>query len=286
MKLAHVKSVGMGISYQDLGRRGWRRFGIPPSGAMDQASASLANQLIENPAHSTVLEIMFQGAQLEILEDSWIAISGADSCSAIPAGTALKVKAGDLLTFTMPKTGIWTYVAVAGGWLAPHAFGSTSRNARAQIGKSIAQGDFLESNPCHSRLPDAINRRISINRNHLSENELPLTFSLQPGPDYANFPQSSIDQLVSQPWLISNRSDRTGYRLEGSELEPAPAIQSEPVLEGSLQVPPDGRPIITMPDGPTVGGYPRIAWMDREQLSGLSQCQPETEVKFRWTESA
>lgn len=38
------------------------------------------------------------------------------------------------------------------------------------------------------------------------------------------------------------------------------------MLTGSIQVPADGQPIVTLHDGPTLGGYPKIAWIDPRDL--------------------
>lgn len=57
---------------------------------------------------------------------------------------------------------------------------------------------------------------------------------------------------------------------------------SEPVLPGSFQIPGNGQPIVTMVDGPTVGGYPKLAILSEADRSRLAQCAPGTQVRFRW----
>ena len=80
---------------------------------------------------------------------------------------------------------------------------------------------------------------------------------------------------------MSSQSDRVGYRLTGNPLKPsATQIISEPVLVGSIQIPANGLPIVTMRDGPTVGGYPKLGLVDAADLSWLAQCRPGTKVKF------
>ena len=84
-------------------------------------------------------------------------------------------------------------------------------------------------------------------------------------------------------WTVSPQSDRAGYRLLGPTLKPHPAeILSEPVLPGSIQVPAGGQPIVTMPDGPTVGGYPKIAVVDPGDLWAVAQCRPGRSLRFEW----
>ena len=64
------------------------------------------------------------------------------------------------------------------------------------------------------------------------------------------------------------------------------SLLSEPVLPGSIQVPPDGQPIVTLHDGPTLGGYPKIAWIDPRDLPRLVQRRSGQPVRFTLAASA
>ena len=73
-----------------------------------------------------------------------------------------------------------------------------------------------------------------------------------------------------------------GYRLEGPVLRhrgPA-GLPSEPACPGAIQVPDAGAPIVLMPDGPTVGGYPKIAVVISADLGILAQAQPGAVPRF------
>jgi antagonist of KipI len=60
--------------------------------------------------------------------------------------------------------------------------------------------------------------------------------------------------------------------MEGEPVRMAPRrLESEPVMPGTIQLPPDGQPIVTMPDGPTVGGYPKVGWVDPRDMTRLVQ---------------
>lgn len=52
------------------------------------------------------------------------------------------------------------------------------------------------------------------------------------------------------------------------------------MLVGSIQIPPGGEPIVTMRDGPTVGGYPKIAIVDDASLDWLAQAAPGVMFQF------
>ncbi|MBW9235553.1 KipI antagonist, partial [Leptospira santarosai] len=75
------------------------------------------------------------------------------------------------------------------------------------------------------------------------------------------FDEKSQEDYLEQSYQVTSDSDRMGYRLRGTELtlkEPKELL-SEAVSFGSIQVPPDGQPIILMADRQTTGGYPKIA---------------------------
>ena len=81
---------------------------------------------------------------------------------------------------------------------------------------------------------------------------------------------------------MTTQSDRVGYRLSG---EPSQhnigELLSEPVLAGTIQVPTNGHPIVTMRDGPTIGGYPKLGVLEAEDISWLAQVQPGRKVRFQ-----
>ena len=59
-------------------------------------------------------------------------------------------------------------------------------------------------------------------------------------------------------------------------------MPSAPVAVGAIQVPPNGLPIVLLRDGPTVGGYPRLAILDPSDISRFTQCAPGTGFALRW----
>ena len=72
-----------------------------------------------------------------------------------------------------------------------------------------------------------------------------------------------------------------GLRLDGASIEvPAGTMLSEPVLVGSVQITNGGQPVVTMRDGPTVGGYPKMGWLYEEACCRVAQVPPCGTVKF------
>jgi antagonist of KipI len=96
------------------------------------------------------------------------------------------------------------------------------------------------------------------------------------------FADRDRERFFNEPWTVSPQSDRVGYRLVGAPLASTPAqILSEPVRVGTIQVPENGLPIVTMRDGPTVGGYPKLGMIDPRDLAWLTQCRPGQSVRFQ-----
>jgi biotin-dependent carboxylase-like uncharacterized protein len=281
MAAIEIISTGVGLSVQDYGRPGWRRFGVPPGGAMDRSSAEAANRLLGNRADAPVLEVLMQGAKLRILEDTWIAVAGADLGCSIAAWTACVVSAGTVLQFPMNRAGLWAYVAVPGGFDVDRWFGSASVDSRNGLGKALGRGSQLSAQTSAATFGyERVGRRVlsaELQRDFLR----PMVFELLPGPQFELFSAEARAQLASAEWTVSPRSDRTGFRLEGPVLEVPDSIRSEPVLPGSFQIPGNGQPIVTMVDGPTVGGYAKLAVLKEADIDWLAQCRPGTRIRFK-----
>ena len=280
MLVIEIISTGVGLSVQDYGRPGWRRFGVPPGGVMDRSSAAAANRLLGNRADAPVLEVLMQGAKLRVLEDTWIAIAGADLGCAIAPWTACAVSAGTILQFPMNRSGLWAYVAVPGGFDADRWFGSASVDSRNGLGRPLERGVQLSAVTSASSFKyERVGRRV-LAAELQRDFSRPMEFELLPGPQFDLFSSQARADLVSSEWTVSPRSDRTGFRLEGPALNVPDSIRSEPVLPGSFQIPGSGLPIVTMVDGPTVGGYAKIAILREADLDWLAQCRPGTKIGF------
>ncbi len=280
--LLEILYTGVGLSIQDAGRPGWRRFGVPVGGAMDRYSMAAANRLLGNREDAPVLEILLQGAKLRIVRDTWVALAGADLGCALEPWTACRVQAGTVLAFPVSRSGLFAYLAVPGGVTADRWFGSVSVDARNGLGQPIQQGDTLAAAAVAPNFSiKGVARRVlpAECRRAFGSGQ---SFALLRGPQYDLFSAEALGCLVGRTWTVSARSDRTGFRLEGPVMEVPPSIPSEPVLPGSFQIPGNGQPIITMVDGPTVGGYAKPAVLQEADVDRLAQCAPGTQITFRW----
>jgi biotin-dependent carboxylase-like uncharacterized protein len=268
MNVLEVEHTGLGLSLQDKGRTGWKQYGVPPGGAMDHHAARWANRLVGNRDDAAVLEMLMQGARLRVLADCLLA-----------HWEAKIFRAGDVLHFPENQSGLWSYLGVAGGFDERPFLGSRAASPRSGIGRILQPGSVLKALTPSEPLPSSIAGR-HVRPTEKRDYHQPPPLLIWPGPQKDHFPGEAWDQLLTTAWQVSPRSDRTGYRLQGGALPPSgQEMISEPVLTGSIQIPPGGEPIVTMRDGPTVGGYPKIALVDRDSLDWLAQCRPG--VHFR-----
>lgn len=278
MEVLEVLRTGLGASVQDLGRAGWRRFGVPPSGVMDPHAAAWANRLVGNSDGAPVIELLMQGADFRVLSARRFAVAGAEAGAGLSSWRARSLEKGVRLAFPQNRKGLWTYLAVQGGFDVELVMGSASAYPRGGIGGMLRPGERLsaagEAEPPH--VGDGW-----VAWSEQRDYDAPPLLKIWRGPQWVLFDEPERRCFLDAEWEVSLRSDRVGYRLEGARLNaPAGEIRSEPVLVGSVQVPPNGQPIVTMRDGPTVGGYPKIGIVDPESLSWLAQCRPG--VRFRW----
>ena len=283
---AKVKVIapGMGGSIQDLGRKGWLRYGVPVGGAMDRAALLQANQLLGNSPNTPCIEFLHMGARLEVEAAGWFALVGAADGTCLAAGTAQWLAKGSKLDLQPNQNGLWTYLAAPGGFKAPHWFGSAAVDPRCGLGEKVVRNQVFEA---IFDQPSCTTERVA--RRQILPASSPrwdsvLVLPVMPGPQWHLFDTSVRQQFVTATWRVSSRSDRCGYRLEGPALKVPISMFSEPVLPGSFQIPDNGQPIVTMVDGPTVGGYPKLGILTEEDRSRLAQCVPGTQVRFRWSD--
>jgi allophanate hydrolase len=278
-----ILEPGLGVSVQDLGRRGWKRYGVPPGGAMDRHAAMLANRLVGNPPEAPVLEMLLGGARFRAFRAVEMGLTGATvSGLRSEAWRTFRLGADEEWGVGPPLAGVWSYLAVPGGWAGRRWFGSVSVFPRGGLGAALKAGDLLGRENGGGGGGSALGvggrwLRPGESRDYSDPPSIPVW----PGPQWECFPGAVRSAFFGGTWTVSSRSDRTGYRLEGPALlVDVPAIPSEPVLPGSIQVPPDGGPIITQRDGPTVGGYPKLGLVDPLHLSWVAQHRPGQSIRF------
>ena len=291
--MIEVLKPGLISSIQDLGRWGHQPLGVPVSGAMDEMSHRLANLAVGNDESEATLEVTMMGPTLRFGRDAVIAWAGADLSPAldgvpIPPFTATPVRGGATPQFGRRVAGLRAYLAVQGGFALVPVMGSTSTYARAGFGghegRALRKGDrvaltSVDVRPVPSPLPPHLLRGV--------DGPAPdAPIRVLRGREWHQFGAEAQQTLLTQAWRIGAQSERMGYRLEGTALERAARgdILSEPVSFGTMQVPPDGQPIVLMAERQTTGGYPKIAQIASVDLPRLAQRAPGEHVRFEMIE--
>lgn len=275
-----VIQPGVLCTVQDLGRTGWQRHGVGTAGAMDRFALQVANLLVGNPRGEAALEIGMGGLRLRCLEDWTVAVCGADLGAGIPLWKSLRVRKGEELFFRSAVRGVWAYLALAGGLAADRVLGSRSTDLRAGLGgTSAVKGDVLRAGAPGPATRDGR----SILPSEVPTYAEPAIVRVVPGPQEELFSGEMLKSFLSAPFEVTPQSNRMGYRLAGPALRSLAAadLLSEAVATGSIQVPPDGQPIVLMADRQTTGGYPKIATVISADLPAMAQARIGTKVSFR-----
>jgi biotin-dependent carboxylase-like uncharacterized protein len=281
-----VTDAGLFSSIQDFGRFGFQRFGISASGAMDNVAMSLANALVGNPLGAAVIEMALVGAGFTVEADGCrIAVAGGDFPLLVngrPAEpwAAHDLARGDRLKLGLARAGARCYLAVAGGFAIEPVLGSCSTHSRSAIGGldggPLKKGDALPLNRAASD-----GSLLELPSDHIPRAGGPLRVLL--GPQDDAFSPAGIETFLSSAYTISQKADRMGCQLEGPVIEHRGGfnIVSDGIMNGSIQVPGNGRPIVLLADRQSTGGYPKIATVIGPDLYRLAQRRPGDIVHFR-----
>jgi biotin-dependent carboxylase-like uncharacterized protein len=283
-----VQQPGLYTTIQDAGRKSFQHLGVPVSGAIDPVSMRLVNALVGNDPDSAVLEICFAGPTLAIAQGPIrVAISG--SCRAtykregtaftLPPWQSVLLMPDDILTFGATQGSAYGYVAVQGGFDIPRVLGSASTYARAGIGgvggRQLQQGDEIPV-----REGAAEQQQEHMLGSMPTFDDGPIRVMLGPQDDH--FTSEAIETFLGTEYVVSQDSDRIGLRLAGATLQHAGPfeIPSEGTVNGSIQVPGSGLPIILLADRQTTGGYAKIATVISADLPRLSRFMPGSAIRF------
>lgn len=267
---------------QDLGWSTGRTVGLPPGGAMDRELLRSANAAVGNPPETALLEWALGSGVLRaetetamaVLRDAVCRVAGVEH----PAGVVTVPPGGTLEVFPRGPDR-FIYVAVRGGFDVPEVMGSRATYLPGGFGGH--EGRRLKTG---DRLPVGHAPRQRMISPALPARSAPgdLVLRVTRGPQWDQFEPAVQASFFKAKYVVAAASDRMGYRLEGPAMHPktAATLPSEPACPGAIQIPDGGQPIVLMPDGPTVGGYPKIATVIRADLAALAQCQPGRVVRF------
>lgn len=277
-----VDDAGLLTVYQDLGRPGRGDLGVTGSGFADRASALAANAAVGNPRGAAVLENV-GGLALTARAEAVVCVTGALSDVTVggrpmPLARPVMVGSGETLSVAPPRVGARSYVAVRGGFVAETELDSASTDILSGLGPApVVPGSTLSvaiapAGTVHDTLSNPL--RVAGNS---------VTVRCVPGPRDDWFTAEAIEALYSTGFTVTPESNRVGLRLAS----PAPLkrrdrgeLASEGMVAGSIQVPPNGQPVLFLRDHAVTGGYPVIATVVAEDVDIAAQLPPGATIRF------
>jgi antagonist of KipI len=278
---------------QDLGRTGFRQFGVSTSGALDSFALRVANLLVGNDEGAAGLEITLGGLQLRFEDERIVVWCGGEfdvqiGSWALPAGHAAHLQKGDELKFNRAQIGCRCWLAISGGIDVPVILGSRSTDLRANFGgiegRKVRDGDQLSLGEFRRSETAATGGISSWTAPHDWANRANRHPNLRfvRGVDWSRFDDVTIQRFTTHEFSISPDSDRMGVRLDGPDLkrEDETDLISEAVAPGTIQVPPSGKSILLLGDCQTIGGYPKIAHVITVDLGIAAQLRAGGGVRF------
>ena len=305
-----VIRAGVLCSVQDLGRVGYRHLGVSSGGALDALSLEIGNRIVGNKPDAAGIELTLGPTTLRFTHATRIAITGTDFGATLDdkpvySWWSMPVQAGQELTLRGAKHGMRGYVCVAGGIDVLPMLGSRSTDLGAGFGglggRALRDGDrlatgvpqpqkngvFSSAGPAFGVKAPAWCKFVYVEEpvrrgKHTPGNSWSLPVRVLRGPEYDTFTKTAQHDFWNEEWTITPNSNRMGFRLAGTVLERSDKadLLSHAVLPGTIQVPPNGQPIVLMGDAQTTGGYPKIGSVIKADLWKLAQARLNSGVRF------
>lgn len=279
---ALVRRPGLQSTVQDGGRQA-RALGVPGGGAADPTSLRLANALVGNPAGAAALEVTLQGPELEFRAGALVAVCGAPFDLRVDGEPqslhrAFPVRAGQRLNLGGTARGLRAVLAIRGGLFGEEAFGSRATDLRSgfggQAGRALRAGDLLR----WAGEPRGLVPPLFLHPGLCTPTGPVHLLRVLPTPDAT----PALLAALAPALRVGAQVDRVGVRLTGAlPAQAEPARVSLPTVPGLVQLPPDGHPIVLLPDAGTHGGYPAPLVVIRADLPRLGQLRPGDRVWLR-----
>jgi antagonist of KipI len=301
--VATVVRPGAYTTLQDAGRTGYRNLGLTVGGALDLDAMRLANAIVGNPPNTPALECTGVGPEIRFDRPVCVGLCGGDFSvwvddEPVSVGRPLWIAAGSLLRIGAARSGYRLYMSVRGGFCVDDVLGSASTLARFGIGgwagRPLSAGDRLPfrqtAEPPNGRsLRQETASVVStpwridpdVFRPDLVDADGHVVLRAMEGEQYPLFDADAVRHFWASTFVVDGRSDRMGIRLKGSHVpSQAGSMSSEPVVPGTVQVPPSGEPIVLLPECQTTGGYAKIATVIGADIRVLAQLRPGDRLRF------
>ena len=293
--MIEIVATGALNTVQDLGRPGYRNIGVTACGAMDTLALTIGNILVGNAPEAAGIEVQTFPFRVRFSERGAFSLTGAD-CRATLDGVALppwwmaEAQPGQVLELAPPLKDARAYLCLAGGVEVAPVMGSRSTSLRGGFGgmdrRVLAVSDRIATGAADKGFVPkgglgVVPPVVALKDVFPVADGGALAIRALPAGEHDLF-GADAQRFWSQPWKISARSDRTGYRLSGDPIHPTEVVEmrSHGVVPGVVQVPPAGEPIVQMSDANTAGGYPKIAGVIEADLWRLGQARIGTLLRF------
>ncbi len=279
MSLRVTRADGL-VTVQDLGRPGYAHLGVPRAGALDAPAAALAHRLVGNDEGAALLEVTAAGLSFVTGRALTLAVTGAEADLRVagrpqPWGEPVSVPAGAEVVLGRARTGVRSYLAVAGGVRVDPVLGSRATDTLAWIGPPhVESGRVL--------LLGTPGSPAGVATAPPRPREPVLRMVAGPRAGWLDDPAA----LARDSWTVGAASNRVGLRLDGRGVRRRTGeLASEGVVLGGVQLPPDGRPVVFLHDHPATGGYPVVAVVLPEDLPIAAQARPGERLTLRWADA-
>lgn len=294
--MIEVERIAPLSGVQDAGRPQWRALGVPASGPLDDWSHAVSNVLVGNALDAAALEIGFGHTQLRFNAPVVAALSGARCLArldgvAVPLWRPFWIAAGSQLSLSPGRLGARNYLAIAGGLDGARVLGSQSMmSCDATFAGQLQRGIRIQLHQSVVRPWPCLTRKLAgtqsmaaawwVDGEPLLDLEGHAALRVIEGAHMRLLQQRR--GLYTQSFVLSVASNRMAALLDGDSLavESAGILISEPVVPGTIQLPPDGKPVVLLAEAQTVGGYPRIGHLAGVDLSRLAQRRAGAALRF------
>jgi len=269
MTALRVVRAGPRTTVQDEGRYHLAQLGVPVAGAVDRPAMHRVNAVVGNDPDAAVIESTLGDDEFEADGEVEVALGGA-----VPA-EFIRLRAGERLRVSRATTGVYVYVAVAGGVQVAAVLGSRSRDTLSGLGPPLLRaGDVLPVGAGLARSAVAVQPHV------LGLGGGPI--AVFPGPHLDLLPAAAFASFVAGEWTVTPAADRVALRLSGPVIESGiGGIDSEGLVPGAVQLLPDGQPVVFLANHPVTGGYPVIAVVAHAELSRVAQARPGANLRFQ-----
>ena len=184
----------------------------------------------------------------------------------------------DELDIISTNKSVYGYLSVSGGFVLEKILNSYSTFSRAKIGPFKGEKLF-------------VNQKILINKTSDFKTQKKIKYvntkieyiRIIKATNFDFFSKKAVENFLNKEFIVTKLTDRMGMRIKGPIIENIKEknIRSEGIVKGTIQIPPDGDPIIMLSDHGTIGGYPKIGVVISADYDKLVQLVPNTKLKFK-----